>query len=29
MRFRGPDVYAGVPWHLADQRDQALDEARG
>jgi 2-oxoisovalerate dehydrogenase E1 component alpha subunit len=23
------DVYAGVPWHLADQRDQALDEARG
>jgi 2-oxoisovalerate dehydrogenase E1 component alpha subunit len=22
------DVYAGLPWHLAEQRDQALDEAR-
>ena len=22
------DVYASTPWHLAEQRDQALDEAR-
>jgi len=22
------DVYADVPWHLAEQRDQAVDEAR-
>jgi 2-oxoisovalerate dehydrogenase E1 component alpha subunit len=22
------DVYADLPWHLAEQRDQALDEAR-
>jgi 2-oxoisovalerate dehydrogenase E1 component alpha subunit len=22
------DVYADVPWHIAEQRDQALDEAR-
>ena len=22
------DVYADVPWHIAEQRDEALDEAR-
>jgi len=22
------DVYAELPWHLAEQRDQALDEAK-
>jgi 2-oxoisovalerate dehydrogenase E1 component subunit alpha len=22
------DVYADVPWHLAEQRDQAVDEMR-
>jgi 2-oxoisovalerate dehydrogenase E1 component alpha subunit len=22
------DVYAEVPWHLAEQREQALDETR-
>jgi 2-oxoisovalerate dehydrogenase E1 component alpha subunit len=22
------DVYADLPWHLAEQRDQALDEGR-
>jgi hypothetical protein len=22
------DVYAKVPWHLAEQREQALDETR-
>jgi len=23
------DVYADVPWHLAEQRDQALEEGGG
>ena len=22
------DVYADMPWHIAEQRDQALDEAK-
>ena len=22
------DVYADIPWHIAEQRDQALDESR-
>jgi len=23
------DVYAEVPWHIAEQRDEALSEGRG